>query len=56
VSERDRLLITIIYLLQKEVECLISVLSEWEQDKSIFIQYNRAEVFARARESLEHQL
>lgn len=30
-------------LLKEEVACLRSVLSEWEQDKSCFVQWQRAE-------------
>jgi len=55
-DDRERQLITQIYLLQKENECLRSVLSEWEQDKSCYVQFNRADAFRQAIECLEHGL
>lgn len=56
MNERERFLLTLIKLLQEENECLRSVLSEWEEDKSCFVQYSRAEVFRAAIECLEHKL
>lgn len=55
-SERERLLLTIIKLCQEEIDCLDSVLSEWEEDKRRFVQFNRAEILKAAREALEHKL
>lgn len=42
-----------IQVLEREVEALRSVLSEWEQDKSCFVQWHTAEAFARVREVIK---
>lgn len=55
-SERERLLLALIHLMQKEIECLRSVLSEWDQDKNCYVQFTRAEKFEAARETMEHEL
>lgn len=55
-SIRERYLQTMIYLLQQELEALRSVLSEFETDKSHYVQWNRAEILREAIETLEHQL
>lgn len=54
MSLRERQLIAIITLLEEEIQCLRSVLSEFETDKSHFVQFNRAETIAEARMVLEH--
>jgi hypothetical protein len=56
VSQRELELLCLIKLMQEEIECLRSVLSEWESEKTCYIQFNRAEIFKDARESLEHKL
>lgn len=53
---RERFLITIIYLLIEEVHCLRSVLSEFDGNKSEFVQMNRADILRQAIETLEHKL
>lgn len=53
---REKMLETLIYLLQEEVECLRSVLSEWEHDKDCYTQYVRARIFRDAIEALQHKL
>lgn len=53
---RERFLLTLIYLLMEEVLCLRSVLSEFEGDKSEYVQMNRAEILRAAIETLEHKL
>jgi hypothetical protein len=55
-NPRERFLLTLIYLLQKENDCLYSVLSEWDADKSCFVQMNQAEILRAAIEALEHSL
>lgn len=47
---------TLIFLLQREVEALRNVLSEWEQDKSCYLQWSRAEDLRAVIENLEPQL
>ena len=42
MTEREKLLITIIYLMRQEIDCLRSVLSEFEGDKNHFVQMNIA--------------
>jgi len=39
-------------LLEKEIECLRSVISEWEYDKNVFSQMHAANAFAEARNHL----
>jgi hypothetical protein len=56
MSERERFLITLIYLLQQECECLRSVMSEPGLDWEIYNQYTRAEILRQARETMEHRL
>ena len=46
-------LLAIIYLLEQEVECLRSVLSEYDEDKSHFVQMICADNFSRALLSLK---
>lgn len=41
-----------IYLLEQEVEALRSVLSEWDQDKSVYLQMNKADDIQRVLYSL----
>jgi len=55
-TERERQLLALIVLMQQELDCLRSVLSEWEHDKDCFVQWNRAEIFRHARECMEHNL
>lgn len=55
-TTRERFLLSLLYLLQEEVDALRSVLSEWEQDKDCFIQYNRAAALRSAIELLEYNL
>lgn len=56
MNDRNRFLITFIYLLQREVECLRSVLSEFEGDKSEYIQMTAADDLRRVIENMEHKL
>lgn len=39
-------------LAEQEIECLRSVLSEFEGDKSEYVQMNRADILMAARETL----
>lgn len=55
-TERERQLLTLIKLLQEESQALRSVLSEWEHEKSCYVQMNRADAFRHAIECLEHDL
>jgi hypothetical protein len=55
-TERERFLLALIYLLQQETEALRSVLSEWESDKTCYIQFNRALIFQATIEAMEHKL
>ena len=50
MSELDRV---ILILLKKEIECLRSVLSEWEEDKSCYLQMVIADEIKKARETIE---
>jgi hypothetical protein len=52
MSEREKLLMTLVYLLREEVECLRSVLSEFDGAKREYVQMNRADIFRDARETL----
>lgn len=45
-------LMAIIYLLEQEVACLRSVLSEYDENKNHFIQMNCADNFRAALDSL----
>lgn len=56
MTERERFLLCLIYLLQRESEALRSVLSEFPGDKSEFVQMNRAELFRETIESMEYKL
>lgn len=56
MTEQEWLLRTVIFLLRSEVDCLRSVLSEWDQDKSCYIQFIRAECLREAIEGYEHKL
>lgn len=53
---RDKIAIAIMVLLREEVECLRSVLSEWEEDKSAYSQMIRADILREAIETMEHKL
>ena len=55
-NERERQLLALIVLMQQEIEALRSVLSEWDHDKSCYVQFNRADAFRHAIECLEHNL
>lgn len=55
-TERERQLLALIVLLQQESEALRSVLSEWDAPKDCYVQFNRAEVWRRAIECMEHNL
>jgi len=55
-TERERQLLTLIYLLQQESEALRSVLSEFDAPKDCYVQMNRADTFRHAIEALEHAL
>jgi hypothetical protein len=54
--ERERFLICLIHLMQQEIACLRSVLSEFEGDKREYTQMVRAEIFRAAIETMEHQV
>ena len=56
MSDHDQLMICLIYLLQQEVIALRSVLSEWDHDKSCYVQFHRADACRTAVEVLEHSL
>lgn len=55
-TERERQLLALVVLLQLESEALRSVLSEWESDKSCYVQFNRADAFRHAIECMEQDL
>jgi len=42
----------LIYLLKKEIACLRSVLSEWDEDKDCYLQWNRAEAIRVVLENM----
>jgi len=42
----------LIYLLKKEIACLRSVLSEWDDDKDCYLQWNRAEAIRVVLENM----
>lgn len=44
---------TIIFLLKEEVAALRSVLSEWDTDKSCYLQWQKAENLRHVLEDLE---
>lgn len=56
MSEMERYLNSMIFLLQREVECLRSVLSEWDHEKSCYVQMNRADIFRQTIETMEYRL
>lgn len=56
MTEREKLLITLIYLLSEETRCLRSVLSEWDEDKTSYVQFVRAEIVREAVEILRGQV
>ena len=56
MSDREQLLITLLKLAREEIECLRSVVSEWDTDKTCYIQFNRAEILKEARETLEFKI
>jgi len=43
MTKREKELIALVELLMKERCCLRSVLSEFDEDKSCYVQWNRAE-------------
>lgn len=51
-QEKEKKLLTQVSLLELEVACLRSVLSEWEHDKSCFIQMTRADDLRRVIEEI----
>lgn len=53
---KDRLFITIIYLLMEERRCLRSVLSEYAAEHNEYVQWIRAEILREAIETLEFKL
>jgi hypothetical protein len=55
-STRERELLALIVLLMQESEALRSVLSEWDAEKSCYVQFTRAEILRQAIECLEHKL
>lgn len=42
MSKKEKLLLMLVELLMQERDCLRSVLSEWDEDKSCYVQWNRA--------------
>lgn len=56
MSEREKLLLTLLYLMREQIDCLRSVLSEFEGDKSHFVQMNRANILEHATETLEYKV
>lgn len=56
MNEREKILITIIKLLEEQVACLRSVLSEFEGDKHHFVQMVRADILNAAKETLEFKI
>lgn len=56
MTERERFLLTLLYLMQEEIKCLRSVLSEWNHDTSSYVQSTQADILKNARETLEHKL
>jgi hypothetical protein len=56
VSNREHLILCLLYLMHREIECLRSVLSEFDGDKSEFTQMMVANDLQRVRESMEHKL
>lgn len=55
MTEREQLLITLLYLYEQESQALRSVLSEWEENKNHFTQWLKAEDLRRVIEGLEHK-
>lgn len=53
---RERELITLITLFSEEVDCLRSVLSEYEGNKDHFVQNVRANILREAIETLLHKV
>lgn len=56
MTERDQFTTAMIYLMKQEIECLRSVLSEFDGDKRDYIQMVRADIIQAARENLEFKL
>lgn len=56
MSERERFLMVMIYLLQREVEALRSVLSEYGADHGQYTQWCRAQDYRRTIEGEEYKL
>lgn len=56
MTNREMTLITLIKLLEDEVQCLRSVLSEYDEDKSHFVQMKRADILRAAIETLEYKV
>ena len=52
VTKREKELLTLVELLLKENDCLRSVLSEWDSDKSCYTQMNVADDLRRVIENL----
>ena len=52
----EQFLRCLIFLMREEIDCLRSVLSEFEGDKSEYVQMNRADDIQRVREGMEHRL
>lgn len=52
MSTQMELMITLLYLMEREIKCLRSVLSEFDGDKSNFIQWIRAENLRQVIEDL----
>lgn len=56
MGERERFLFVMVYLLQQEIKCLRSVLSEYGAEHSQFTQWMIAEDLRRVIESQEYKL
>lgn len=54
--EHERFLNTMVFLLQREVEALRSVLSEYSAEHSQYVQWICAEDLRRVIEGMEHRL
>ena len=56
INEQKRFFICLIYLMRDEIQCLRSVVSEYEADPCHFTQWMRAQDIRRVIEGMEHLL
>ena len=56
MGEREKLLFVLVYLLMGEVQCLRSVLSEYDKDHNQFTQWMKAEDLRQVIQGMEHRI